>query len=346
MAVRSIGLCTAGLLFGVLLLGVAEPAQMAWAQGAKASSPPEFARAIDELKPGQWVWAPEVAPEGPVLLIVDLSRQIALVYRNGIRIAATTVSTGKAGHATPTGVFTILQKDAKHHSSLYNNAPMPYQQRLTWDGIALHAGGLPGYPESHGCVHLPYQFARELFAITDLGVTVVVQGDAQNKVKTSENTLLAPFDDKGEAQDYRPLESGEQYSWTPEASPTGPVSIIVSKLDQRIVVLRGGKEIGRSVARITGTDSDSHVITRIVRDGKPRWVFMGMAGHQDEEGQVLDDARLDRVHMPAAFYRKLDSVIGSGTTVLVTNSRVGARKFEKLTVIDAVPPDEKLGSGS
>ncbi len=86
---------------------------IAHAQGAQASSPPEFARRIGQLKPGQWVWAPQVAPNGPVLIYVDLSRQIALVYRNGVRIAATTVSTGKAGHATPTGVFTILQKECQ-----------------------------------------------------------------------------------------------------------------------------------------------------------------------------------------------------------------------------------------
>jgi lipoprotein-anchoring transpeptidase ErfK/SrfK len=70
---------------------------------------------------------------------------------------------------------------------------MPYQQRLTWDGVALHAGGLPGYPESHGCVHLPYGFSQELFAITKLGVTVVVQGDAINHERTSDSSLLAPW---------------------------------------------------------------------------------------------------------------------------------------------------------
>ncbi len=319
------------------------PAGPALAQGAKASSPPEFARAIDHLKPGEWVWAPEVAPDGPVLVYVDLSRQIAMVYRNGVRIAATTVSTGKAGHETPTGVFTILQKDAKHRSSIYNNAPMPYQQRLTWDGIALHAGGLPGYPESHGCVHLPYQFARELFAITNLGVTVVVEGSAQQHLETSSNSLLSPFDDTGKAKVTRPLKNGEQYTWTPEASREGPLSIIVSKLDQRIVVLRGGKEIGRSVAQIDAADSGSHVITRIVQDGKPGWVYVGTSGHEQEHGVRLSASDLDRVRMPAAFYRKLDALIAPGTTVLVTNSRVGAGKWQKLTVVDAVPADDALG---
>src|SRR5215212_2855520 len=111
------------------------------AQGATVSSPVELARAADALKPGQWVWAPQIAPEGPVLVYVDLSSQIAAVYRDGVRIAATTVSTGKPGHETPTGVFTILQKDPNHHSSKYNNAPMLFQERLTLDGVALHAGG-------------------------------------------------------------------------------------------------------------------------------------------------------------------------------------------------------------
>ncbi len=75
-----------------------------------------------------------------------------MFYRNGVRIAVSTCSTGKKGHETPTGVFTILEKDKDHHSSTYNNAPMPNMNRLTWSGVALHAGNLPGYPASHGCV--------------------------------------------------------------------------------------------------------------------------------------------------------------------------------------------------
>ena len=103
-----------GLLLAASGAGIASPA---CAQGATASSPVEFAQMAEALKPGEWVWAGDVAPEGPVLVYVDLSRQTATVYRNGVRVAVTTVSTGKPGHETPTGVFTILQKDAKHRSS-------------------------------------------------------------------------------------------------------------------------------------------------------------------------------------------------------------------------------------
>ncbi|WP_338053756.1 L,D-transpeptidase family protein [Sphingomonas crusticola] len=108
-----------------LVLGSGSPLH---AQGATASSPPELARMAEKLRPGQWIWAPQVAPAGPLLIYVDLSRQRATVYRNGIRMAVSTISSGKDGYATPTGVFTILQKDANHRSNVYNSAPMPFQQ--------------------------------------------------------------------------------------------------------------------------------------------------------------------------------------------------------------------------
>src|ERR1700739_1653856 len=210
-----------------------------YAQGAKVSSPAELARIADALQPGEWVWAPSVAPAGPILIYVDLSRQIATVYRNGVRIAVSTISSGKDGHETPIGVFTILQKDAKHHSNKYNSAPMPFQERLTWDGVALHAGGLPGFPESHGCVHLPYSFAQALFGITNLGATVVIQGDAASHVRATESSLLVPLGTDGNFVARQRLDA-QGFAWNPDRSPKGPLTIIISKHDQRIVVLRNG----------------------------------------------------------------------------------------------------------
>src|SRR5690242_17767327 len=110
------------------------------------------------------------------MLVVDVKTQRAILYRNGIPIAATTISTGKPGRDTPTGVFTILEKQVEHYSSKYDNAPMPYMQRLTWKGVALHAGKLPGYPASHGCVRLPVAFARNLYGITTIGTPVIIAG--------------------------------------------------------------------------------------------------------------------------------------------------------------------------
>jgi hypothetical protein len=308
------------------------------AQGAVASSPPELARMADKMKPGQWVWAPQVAPAGPLLVYVDLSRQRATVYRNGVRMAVSTISSGKDGHETPTGVFTILQKDVDHHSSLYHAAPMPYQQRLTWDGVALHAGGLPGYPESHGCVHLPIGFARELFGITKLGATVVVQGNAAKQVHTTDSSLLLPVDAKGLPVAQMDLDS-QDYRWTPERSPAGPLTIIVSKHDQRVVVLRNGFEIGRSAAIVNDDDPGSHVITLTVgKDGKPRWLYVGLPGHGDDEGRELDAATINRLRLPRKFDELVRAELKPGTTILVTQSSVGADTGKHITIMDSVVP--------
>ena len=131
----------------------------------------------DELRPGRFLWRPERAENGEVEIVVSIERQMAYVYRAGTLIGVSTVSTGRRGHSTPTGSFTILQKNRRHFSNLYNNAPMPNMQRLTWGGIALHAGALPGYPASHGCIRLPMEFSRLLFGVTSLGGRVHIIAD-------------------------------------------------------------------------------------------------------------------------------------------------------------------------
>ena len=126
----------------------------------------------ETLSPGEFVWQPERAEQGAVEIVVSIPLQRAYVYRGGTLIGVTTVSTGRRGHETPTGSFNSLQKRREHFSNLYNNAPMPFMQRLTWGGIALHAGQIPGTPASHGCVRLPLAFARHLFGVTQMGGAV------------------------------------------------------------------------------------------------------------------------------------------------------------------------------
>lgn len=126
------------------------------------------------LAPGQYEWTPDAASTGPVTVIVSLPAQEVHVYRGDVRIGRSTISSGRPGHDTPVGTFEILEKDRMHHSNKYDNAPMPFMQRLTWDGVALHAGHLPGYPASHGCVRLPMAFAEQLFQVTEKGGRVIV----------------------------------------------------------------------------------------------------------------------------------------------------------------------------
>ena len=122
-------------------------------------------------------------PKGPLQIVVSIADQHVTLYSNGVRVAQGPVSTGVPGRPTPTGVFSIIQKDRFHHSNLYSNAPMPYMERITWSGVALHEGPLPGYPASHGCIRLSHDFAARLWVVARLGVRVVV---AHNEIVPAE----------------------------------------------------------------------------------------------------------------------------------------------------------------
>ncbi|UZK70554.1 L,D-transpeptidase family protein [Sphingomonas sp. S1-29] len=126
------------------------------------------------LQAGEYVWREDAATTGDVAIVISLPSQLAYVYRGGKLVGISTVSTGKPGKDTPVGAFTILQKKVFHRSNLYSDAPMPFMQRLTWTGIALHAGDLPGYPASHGCIRFPADFAERLFDLTRMGGKVRV----------------------------------------------------------------------------------------------------------------------------------------------------------------------------
>jgi L,D-transpeptidase catalytic domain len=116
-------------------------------------------------------------PPGPLQLVVSIHRQQVTLYSNGHRVTQVPVSTGTPGHPTPKGIFSVIEKDRWHRSNLYDNAPMYFMHRLTWSGVAMHEGMLPGVPASHGCIRLPREFAARLWAVSKLGVRVVVSGD-------------------------------------------------------------------------------------------------------------------------------------------------------------------------
>ena len=300
----------------------------AFAQGAAQSEPIDLASQEDQLKPGEWVWAPQLAPAGPVLVYVDLNRQIATVYRNGIRIAVSTVSSGKPGHDTPDGVFTILQKDADHHSSTYNDAPMPYTERLTWGGVALHAGGLPGYPSSHGCVHLPLAFARNLFGIEALGGTVIITGGRNDPVRVPLAGFLEPAITGAEPPPQLP--PSNEFTWN-SAPSTGPVSIVASAADQQVVVLRNGVEIGRSRADIPQT-SAMKVMT--YAGGKNNeWIAVGVSGPAAKVANDADTAEFAQLKFPTAFSSRIRSVITPGTTLVMTPKPISPASTGPQTIV-------------
>lgn len=118
-----------------------------------------------------------------MLIVVSIPSQKMFVFRKGELWDTSNVSTGKPGNDTPEGVFPILQKKVDHRSNLYDDAPMPYMQRLTWDGVALHAGRVPGYPASHGCIRLPKAFAQKLYKITNYRSIVIVADEPLDSAK-------------------------------------------------------------------------------------------------------------------------------------------------------------------
>ena len=131
--------------------------------------------------------------QAPLQIVVSRDQQSLVVYDGDTVVATSNVSTGKAGHSTPTGIFSILEKRRFHKSNIYSNAPMPFMQRLTWSGIALHASNhVPSYPASHGCVRMPDAFAKQLFKMTGRGVHVLISDRQLTPVAISDPFLFQP----------------------------------------------------------------------------------------------------------------------------------------------------------
>jgi hypothetical protein len=173
----------AGLALAALMLGAGSlpaQAQLFWPNDDDIYY--EAPRRIERPRPRIKRPIPKLAdaprdtpkPQGPLVIAISIEKQTLKIYDSNGLFAETPVSTGMRGHATPTGVFSIIQKNKWHRSNLYSGAPMPYMQRITWSGVALHAGALPGYPASHGCIRLPTNFAQRLWSWTRLGARVIV----------------------------------------------------------------------------------------------------------------------------------------------------------------------------
>jgi hypothetical protein len=139
-------------------------------------------------------------PKGPLQLVVSINTQKVTLFSNGVRVAQGPVSTGVRGHPTPMGVFSVIEKDRHHHSNIYSGAPMPYMQRITWSGVALHEGDLPGHPASHGCIRMSHDFAKKLWPITKLGVRVIVARDEFTPTEFAHAKLFVPRSKPAEPQ--------------------------------------------------------------------------------------------------------------------------------------------------
>lgn len=280
----------------------------------------QVVKAIADLKPGEFTWHPERSPAGPVAVIVSIPDQRVHVYRNGIRIGASTCSTGKPGHATPTGVFTILQKDKDHRSSTYNNAPMPNMNRLTWDGVALHAGKLPGYPASHGCVRLPMQFSERLFGVTHVGTPVIIAGAHSDPVDiVHPGLVLAGYAESEFEAAEAALKGKALPEWSADATAT---SILLSSADRRAILLENGREVasgpitlsaGRTLGEHVFVLVDTHEAQRGLR-----WHGIGYAGESGKPVEVPEGGILQSVGAAPDFRRLVHERLHPGALLITT----------------------------
>ena len=316
-------------LIPALLLAIAAPS-VANAQLIDLGGRPVL-EVAQKLKPGQFVWAPDAAPEGPALLVVNLATQRAILFRNGVPIGASTVSSGKAGYETPTGVFTVLEKKKEHYSRTYDNAPMPNMQRLTWKGIALHAGNLPGYPASHGCIRLPMKFSSLLFGATRLGMTVIITSLPVAPSQSATPDLAAPIAANSTTLARAPFE------WHPERSSSGPVSVIISTADQRAIVLRNGVAIGSAPVRVAGPIGGGWAYALRAWDASGQhWLKLQYSG--TGQGMEVQPGEGDRFDGPWDFRHKVQTVLRPGSIVIVTPQPLGeGSPGSEVTVIENDP---------
>jgi hypothetical protein len=315
-------------LFAAILLGSTQLS----AQEVKRGDRP-ILEVASKLGNGQFVWAPELSSAGPALLVVNLETQRAVLFRNGVPIAATTISSGKAGNETPTGVFTILQKRKEHYSKTYNNAPMPNMQRLTWSGIALHAGNLPGYPASHGCVRLPAKFSSLLFGATELGMTVVITSIPAVPSVSDAPAVATMAPAAGQSLSSAP------YEWHPESSPAhvdSMVSVVISAADGKAVVLRNGVEIGSAPVRVNGEISPMAYVLRSWDSTGQHWLKLQFAGAG--EGMEVTKGEGKRFEAPVKFRYDVGTVLRPGSVIIVTPDSLSAGSTGRSqTVIEDEP---------
>lgn len=273
-------------------------------------------------------WYPEIAPNGPVVLVISLGEQRLYAYRNGVAIGVSQISSGKPGYETPPGVYTILQKQRIHYSNLYDDAPMPYMQRLTWSGVAIHAGVVPPRPASHGCIRLPARFARELYGATKPGGVVVVTDQRVAPAELRHPGAVAPVDLQGLPAG---LDAQPDSAWLDKDVTPVALSVVISLRDRAAYVLADGRLIGRapldvSAASPVPTGTVLYVMQSPASPaphgsapsaaGAHVWAAYRIHG----DGPVPEPSQLAAdLALPADFGSRLASMLVPGTTVLVTD---------------------------
>ena len=298
----------------------------------------------------------EKAAQGPLQIIISLDKQRLTLYAGGEAIAQSRISSGAPGHTTPTGVFSVIEKDRWHRSNIYDNAPMFFMQRVTWSGLALHQGVVPNHPASHGCVRLPEAFAKQLWSVTKLGARVIIARGDNAPVTISHPRLFAPKPTSAPMVSQLESVAAAQQAWTfaelaskaplmgatltdtpafgvpasvpdiakPATRPlkAGPVSVFISRKEGKLFVRKGFEPLFDVAVKIENPEMPlgTHVFTAIGQnaDNTMRWTVVSMM-----RGAANAAEALDRITIPQAAHDQISELMSTGASLIISDEGLG-----------------------
>ena len=291
---------------------------------------------------------------GPFQIVVEIARQEVVLYGQNGFIMRAPISTGMPGHPTPLGVFTVISKAKWHQSNIYSGAPMPYMQRITWSGIAMHAGPRPGYPASHGCIRLPDDFAIRLFHATKVGARVIVTRDPAAPVEIAHAKLFVPKPEEKAATLPEPAKAAlattdvTMVALPPAepkqaTAPPQPISVFVSRKQSRVFARQGFKPLFDLPVTIAEPDRPlgTHVFTAMaLQDGGKamRWTVVSIpsgyrhvsTGKQKRGRKIVETEpaapassaaeALERITLPPEAIERISALLVPGSSLIASDN--------------------------
>jgi lipoprotein-anchoring transpeptidase ErfK/SrfK len=290
--------------------------------------------------------------KAPLQIIVSLDKQKLTLYSGNEEIAHSRVSTGKRGHATPTGVFSVIQRDRWHRSNLYDDAPMYFMQRITWSGVALHQGVVPNYAASHGCIRMPAAFAQQMWRLKSMGARVIVSHGDVAPAGISHPFLFAPKAEPAVASIEDSLQAAEK-AWQiayldstktadaltvmtdVPAAPAlelpplpntrtykrGPVSVFISRKTGKLYVRKGFEPILETPVTIEQADQPlgTHVFTATsIGEDSASWTVVTMTP------KTSAAAALDRISIPQDVRDRISMLMSDGASLIVSDKAMSS----------------------